>query len=196
MQIRNEQAIGIAAVGTYIPEEYITGEEIARLTGIPEDVIINKFGLVRKPVPGPGDHTNYMALRASQDAVSRYGIDPAEIDVVLCTTEEYKEYPLWTAGIRLAYDLGARNAWAIDVQMRCSTTIGALKMARALMLAEPQVNMVLIAGGYRNGDLVDYSNPRARFVIGLSAGGGAIVLRKNYPRNRLLASSVIIDGSF
>lgn len=196
MQRSDEPPIGIAAVGTYIPEGYITGVEIARLTGIPEDVIVNKFGIERKPVPGPDDHTNRMALRASQDAIDHSDVRPEEIDVVLCTTEEYKEYPLWTAGIALAYELGATRAWAIDIQLRCSTTIAALKMAKALMRAEPDVNTVLIAGGYRNGDLVDYSNPRARFVTSLSAGGGALILRKDYPRNRLLASSVIVDGAF
>jgi 3-oxoacyl-[acyl-carrier-protein] synthase-3 len=191
-----EPSIGIAAVGTYIPRTYITAAEIAAATGIPEQVIATKFGLARKPVPGPDDHTNAMALWAAQDALAGSEIAPDEIDVVLCTTEEWKEYPLWTAGIKLAYDLGARRAWAIDVQMRCGTTIGALKLARGLMLAEPDVKTVLIAGGYRNGDLVDYRNPRSRFMINLSAGGGAILLRKGYPRNRLLGTSVIVDGSF
>lgn len=192
----NEPPVGIVAAGTYIPKTYITAGEIAGLTGIPEDVIATKFGLVRKPVPGPDDHTNAMALWAAQDAVARAGIEPEEIDLVLCTTEEYKEYPLWTAGIKLAYDLGATRAWAIDVALRCSTTIAALKMAKALMLTDPAINTVLIAGGYRNGDLVDYSNPRSRFLINLSAGGGALILRKGYEHNLLLGSAVLVDGSF
>ena len=192
----SEPSIGIAAVGTYTPRTFITAAEIAAETGIPEQIIVTKFGLNRKPVPGPDDHTNAMALWAAQDALAGSEIAPEEIDVVLCTTEEWKEYPLWTAGIKLAYDLGARRAWAMDVQMRCGTTIGALKIARALMLAEPDVKTVLIAGGYRNGDLVDYHNPRSRFMLNLSAGGGALVLRKGYPRNRLLGTSLIVDGSF
>ncbi len=192
----NEPSVGIVAVGAYTPESYISGAEIAHLTGIPEDVIVTKFGLERKPVAGPDDHPNAMALRASQGALIESGIQPEEIDVVLCTTEEFKEYPMWTAGIRLAYDLGARRAWALDVQMRCSTTIAALKMAKALMLAEPDVETVLVAGGYRNGDLVDYSNPRSRFLINLSTGAGAILLRKNHMRNHLLGSALLVDGSF
>lgn len=192
----NEPPIGIVSVGTYVPQTYITAAEIAEQTGIPENVIRDKFGLSRKPVPGPNDHTNAMALWAAQDALSSSGIAPEEIDVVLCTTEEWKEYPLWTAGIKLAHDLGAHRAWALDVQMRCGTTIGALKMARALMLAEPDVRTVLIAGGYRNGDLVDYANPRSRFLTNLSAGGGAILLRKDHPYNRLLGTALRVDGSF
>lgn len=192
----HEPSIGIVAVGTYTPATSITAAEIAERTGIPEAIIREKFGLERKPVPGPDDHTNAMALWAAQDALARADLDPAEIDVVLCTTEEWKEYPLWTAGIKLAHDLGARRAWAMDVQLRCSTTIGAIKLARALMIAEPEVRTVLIAGGYRNGDLVDYRNPRSRFLINLSAGGGAFLLRRDHDRNQVLGSSIIVDGQF
>jgi len=188
--------IGIVSAGVYIPETFMTAAEIAERSGVPEDVIIHKMGIVRKPVAGPGDHTNAMGLWAAEDALSRAGVDPEEIDLVLCTTEEWKEYPLWTAGVKLAHDLGARRAWAIDVQMRCATTMAVLKMAKAMMLGDPGLHTVLIAGGYRNGDWVDYTNQRARFLFSLAAGGGAILLRKGHPRNRLLESEVVVDGSF
>lgn len=188
--------VGIVAAGIYVPQTYISSAEIARRTGIPEDIIRTKFGLNRKPIPGPNDHTNAMALWAAQDALAQTNVKPQDIDVVLCTTEEWKEYPLWTAGIKLAYDLGATRAWAIDVQMRCATTMATLKMAKSMMLSDPEINTILIAGGYRNGDFVDFGNPRSRFLIDLSCGGGALLLQKNYPRNHLLESVVRVDGSF
>ncbi|MEM1202534.1 MAG: 3-oxoacyl-ACP synthase [Acidobacteriota bacterium] len=188
--------VGIAAVGTYVPETHLTAADLAQRSGIPEAVIVEKLGIVRKPVAGPDDHTNAMALRASQDALERGGIDPAEIDIVLCTTEEWKEHPLWTAGIHLAHGLGAHRAWAIDVQMRCATTMAALEMGKALLLADPSADTVLVAGGYRNHDFVDYRDPSTRFLYGLSAGGGAIVLRKGLGRNRLRGTSVRVDGAF
>src|SRR6476661_4225810 len=183
--------IGIAGVGIYVPPTHITAAEIAHETGIPADVIARKFGLVQKPIPGPDDHPTTMALHAARAALAQADVQPDAIDVVLCTTEEWKEYPLWTAGIKLAYDLGARRAWAIDVAMRCSTTIGAIALAEGLLRSDPDVKTVLIAGGYRNGDLVDYANPRSRFMLNLSAGGGALLLRKDHPRNRLLGSALI-----
>lgn len=189
-------SVGIVAAGAYVPQTILTSAEIAERTGIPEPIIREKFGIAQKPIPGPDDHTNAMAFRAAQDALRRSEIDPREIDLVLCTTEEWKEYPLWTAGIKLAYDLGATRAWAIDVQLRCGTTMAALKMAKAMMTADPDIRTVLIAGGYRNSDFVDYTNPNARFLINLSAGGGALLLQRDYPRNELLGSKVIVDGSF
>lgn len=194
--VSDDQSIGVLAAGAYVPERKLSSAEIAAATDIPEAVIREKFGIHQKPVPGPDDHTNAMGLFAAQDAVERAGIDPAEIDLVLCTTEEWKEHPLWTAGIKLAHDLGAHRAWAIDVQQRCGTTMAAIEIARAMMLASPGIDTVLIAGGYRNCDYVDFANPRARFLINLSAGGGALLLRRGHPRNRVLGSAVITDGSF
>jgi len=188
--------VGILAAGAYVPATKLSAAEIAARTQIPEAIIRTKFGIHQKPIPGPEDHTNAMGLRAAQDAVARAGIDAAEIDLVLCTTEEWKEYPLWTAGIKLAHDLGASRAWAIDVQQRCGTTMAAIEMARAMCLSSPGIETVLIAGGYRNCDFVDLSNPRARFLINLSAGGGALLLRRGHDHNRVLGSAVITDGSF
>jgi 3-oxoacyl-[acyl-carrier-protein] synthase-3 len=188
--------VGVVSAGVYLPKSIITAAEISQLSGIPEDIVINKMGIRQKPIPGPADHTNAMALWAAQDAFSQTSIKPGDLDLVLCTTEEWKEYPLWTAGIKLAYDLGATHAWAIDVQMRCATTMATLKLAKAMMLYDPEINTVLVAGGYRNGDMLDYTNLRSRSAFGLSAGGGALLLQKNYPRNILLESAVMVDGSF
>lgn len=190
-----QPTVGIVSVGTYVPAPIMTAADIARASGIEEWVIRDKFGITSKHVPGPDDHTNRMAILAAQDCLARCDVKADEIDVVLCTTEEWKEYLLWTAGIHLAHEIGATRAWALDVQMRCGTTIAALTLAKSLMLADPDVNTVLIAGGYRNGDLLDYTNHRTSFMFNLGAGGGALLLRKNWPRNQLLGSHLITDGS-
>lgn len=186
--------VGIVSVGTYAPEPIMTAADIAAASGIEEWVIREKFGITRKHVPGPNDHTNQMAVWASQDCLSRCDIKPDEIDVVLCTTEEWKEYLLWTAGIKLAYEIGATRAWAMDVQMRCGTTIAALKLARDMMIADPEINTILIAGGYRNGDLIDYRNHRTSFMFNLAAGGGALLLRRGWPVNHVLGCHMMTDG--
>ncbi len=186
--------VGIVSVGTYAPEPVMTAADIAAASGIEEWVIREKFGITQKHMPGPNDHTNQMAIWASQDCLSRCSIKPDEIDVVLCTTEEWKEYLLWTAGIKLAYEIGATRAWAMDVQMRCGTTIAALKLARDMMIADPEINTILIAGGYRNGDLIDYRNHRTSFMFNLAAGGGALLLRRGWPINHVLGSHMMTDG--
>ncbi len=188
--------IGILSLGLYIPEHFMTGKEISELAGIPLDVVENKMGIKRKPIPGPEDHTCEMGIRAARQAIERAGIDPKEIDLVIYIGEEYKEYPLWTAAIKLQEEIGAYHAWAFDVALRCGTTIMALKVAKSLMESDPSIETVILAGGYRNVDFIDYKNERTRFMFNLGAGGGAIILKKGLKRNLLLESSIMTDGSF
>jgi 3-oxoacyl-[acyl-carrier-protein] synthase III len=188
--------IGIVSTGIYLPDEYMTGKQIAEKAGIPTHIVEEKMGIKKKHVPGPNDHTCEMGILAAKQAIERAGIDPLEIDVVIYIGEEHKEYPLWTAGIKLQEAVGALNAWAFDVALRCGTTVMALKVAKSLMMADPTVKTVLLAGGYRNADFIDYQNPRTRFMFNLGAGGGAILLKKDHNENVLLETELITDGSF
>jgi 3-oxoacyl-[acyl-carrier-protein] synthase III len=188
--------IGIVSTGLYLPDEYMTGEELAKIAGIPSHIVKEKMGIKKKHVPGPNDHTCEMGIIAAKQAIERAGINPLEIDVVIYIGEEHKEYPLWTAGIKLQEAIGAFNAWAFDVALRCGTTVMALKVAKSLMMADSKINTVLLAGGYRNVDFIDYENPRTRFMFNLGAGGGAILLKKDHNENVLLETELITDGSF
>ncbi|MGB3260986.1 3-oxoacyl-ACP synthase [Paenisporosarcina sp.] len=188
--------IGIVSTGLYIPSQYMTAEEISEASGVPLHVVKDKMGITKKPIPGPGDHTVQMGIWAAKDALERSHVDPKSIDCVIYIGEEHKEYPLWTAAIKTQEEIGAFHAWGFDISLRCGTTILALKLAQSLMLADDSIETVLLAGGYRNGDFIDYTNERTRFMFNLGAGGGAMILKKNHGHNILLESDIMTDGSF
>jgi len=191
----NEQpTVGIVSTGTYSPQGYLTAADIAELSGYPEWVIRDKFGITGKHVGGPDDQPNEMGIKAALDCLAQSDVDPKEIDVVLNTTEEWREYLLWTSGIHMAYEIGATNAWAMDVHNRCATTVGAMKIAKDMMIADPEINTILIAGGYRVSDFINFKNPRTTFMWNIGSGGGAMLLRKNHPRNHVLGAHLITDG--
>ena len=190
----NQPTVGIVSVGTFSPETYITAAEIAAESGLPEWVVREKLGIERKFIGDPDIHPNEMGVRAAQDCLAQTDIPPTEIDVVLCTTEEWREYLLWTSGVDMAYQLGATNAWAMDIHARCATTVGAMKLAKDMMLADPDINTVLIAGGYRISDFINFKNRNTSFLFNIGAGGGAMLLRKNWPRNHVLGAHMMADG--
>jgi 3-oxoacyl-[acyl-carrier-protein] synthase-3 len=185
---------GIVSVGMYLPEKIVTAAQIAEESGIEEWVIREKFGITEKRMAGPDDQPNQMAFWAAQDCLARCDVVPDEIDLVLCTTEEWKEYINWTASIDLAYRLGVKNAWGMDVHMRCCTTISAMKLAKDLINSDPEVSTVLIAGGYRVGDFINLKNERTTFAFNIGAGAGAMLVKRDWPRNQILGSHLITDG--
>ncbi|MBI3171039.1 MAG: hypothetical protein HYZ32_00405, partial [Hydrocarboniphaga effusa] len=95
----------IAGLGIYLPQRRQTAAEIAAASGVPESIVRGKMGLECKTVPGPDDHTNAMGIHAARDALLDAKVHAQELDVVISITEEYKEFPVWTAGIKTAHEL-------------------------------------------------------------------------------------------
>ena len=184
----------IRGLGTYIPTTRLTAADLSARSGVPEAVVRDKLGITQKAIPGPDDHTNAMGIRAARAALADAGISAADVDVLISITEEHKEFPVWTAGIKTAHELGAHRAYAFDVGQKCGSAILALKLASDMLRGDART--VLIAGGYRNSDLVDYTDPATRFLNNLAAGGGAAVVAREGPGFEILGSAFRTDGSF
>jgi 3-oxoacyl-[acyl-carrier-protein] synthase-3 len=187
--------MGIVSTGTWFPDTYVSAQEIAEQSGLPEWVVREKLGIERKFVADPNVHPNEMAVNAARKAVERAGIDPMDIDVVLSTTEEWREYLLWTTAIDIAQELGAKNAWGLDIHARCVTTIAALKLARSLMADDPNINTVLIAGGYAISHFIDLTDVNTSFLFNIGAGAGAMIVKRDWPENRVKGIHLIADGT-
>lgn len=125
------------------------------------------MGIKKKVMPASEkDHPISTGVEASRVALERGGVDPEDVDLVIWAGEEYKEHPIITAGIKLQHEVGARNAWAFDISQRCGTMIVGLKLAKDMIIANDDINVVLVAAGYRNCDLINYQNHRTRPYAG------------------------------
>jgi 3-oxoacyl-[acyl-carrier-protein] synthase-3 len=186
--------IGIVSYGLHVPENFETSTEVATKARLaPEEAV--DLGIERKFLPAPGDQPVTMAVQAANQAFERAtGIKPIDVDVVIWTGEEYKDYIAQTASIRLQEEVGCKNAWAFDLVGQGVTSILGLRAARDLMIGDETVNTVLLAGGTRNIDLVDYANPDTRFLLAASASGGAILLKRDHDENFLMDTAVIVDA--
>jgi len=88
------------------------------------------------------------------------------------------------------------KSWAFDVNQRCGTFLVGMLVAKRLIQTDPNINRILVASGYRNCDLINYKNPRSRFMISLAASGVAGILRADYKTNEILGISAISNGKF
>lgn len=183
----------------WLPEGRETAADIAKQTGVPEEVVRTKMGIVEKCRASADQHPSFMAVEAAR-AVLR-DVDPGSVDLVIWTGSEYKDYMVWSAGIFVQRELKLVNAHAFDIAARCSTNVVGLRLARAMMIAHPEIRRVLLCGGHKTGDLVNYQDPNARFLNNLADGGSAMLVeREGYTSHehgaRLIRSEVITDGDF
>lgn len=188
--------VGIAGIGTYLPSKYLSANDLEKLTQIPSKVLVEKFGIAGKYMPSEKETTSFMGIMAAQQAIKDAQVDPSEIDVVIWNGAQHKDYPCWLASTKVAYEIGAKNAWAFDMEAMCGSMIIGLQVARSLMLSEQKINSVLLVSGYRNVDLVNHNYKNTSFMLDIGASGSAMVLKKNLGRNVLLGVSNVVDGSF
>ena len=187
--------VGILGLGTWLPSTYLSAADLASVSGVPEDVIVQKFGIRRKPVAGPSETTAVMGLEAAKRALADAGVAGADLDLVIWCGAQHKDYPCWLAGLYVAEKLGARKAWSFDMEAMCGSMMAAIEVARSLMLAREGLKTVLLVSGYRNNDLIDPAVPETRFMLDIGSGGSALVLGRDSGRNVVEASAFRGDGS-
>ncbi len=187
--------VGLMAFATYLPEQVQDAAYIAEQSGIPEEIVREKLGIHAKRRAAYEDQTSAMAVWAARRALAQADMRADELDLILYSGSMHKDFYVWSAANRIQYLLGATNAYAFELVALCTTNVLALKVARDMMLADPCLRTVLICGGHRTADLINYRDQSARFLFNLADGGSALVLRRDYPANQLLQSSFITDGS-
>ncbi|OUR99596.1 hypothetical protein A9Q84_00830 [Halobacteriovorax marinus] len=185
--------ICLKKAAVWLPKGYEDSDFISSESGIPKEVIEKKMGIIRKCRADSDTHPGMMAVNAARKVLK--GIDPLSIDLIIWTGSEYKEHPVWSAGIYVQRELGLKNAYAFDVAARCSTNVLALGLAKSLMTTDKKLNRVLLCGGHKTGDLVNYKDETSRFLYNLSDGGSAMLLERG-ETNPILESSIITDGDF
>lgn len=187
---------GIVGFGFYFPDTIRTAKDIAEASSIPEDVIRTKFGINQVYYPGANQQTSWMAVEAAKDCLKNTGIAAAELDLVIYFGENYGDYPNWSFGPKVQGEIGAVNAWCYDMECKCGSVIVALDQARRYILTDPSINTVMVVGGYRNVDRVDYQDKSVSFLYDVSCGGAAAIVKRDHNRRLLLEGANLADGSF
>ncbi|MFW6193322.1 MAG: 3-oxoacyl-ACP synthase [Gemmatimonadota bacterium] len=194
--------VGIAGLGRYEPEAIMSAEEIAAASGIPAEVVREKFGLEEKRIAGEGEHASDMAAeagrRALEDASERLGreVGPADLDGIIYFGSTYKDYRVWLAAPRVQHLLGAGGAWAFELSATSGGAPFALRVAADMMAADGGPATVLLVASSRESHLIDFDNERSRFMFNFGDGAAAAVLVRDLPLNTIGGSSFLTDGSF
>ncbi|MEM3804129.1 MAG: 3-oxoacyl-ACP synthase [Conexivisphaerales archaeon] len=184
----------ISDFAVYLPEKYLSSMDISRLTGIPEKVIKEKFGLNGKHIASSDEHTSDMALKAARKIV-----DPSiakRLDLVIYFGSQHKDYYMWLAATRIQHELGASKAAAFELYATSCTLPFALKVAHDIISSDEQINTILLVGASVESRLLNYRNERSRFMINFADGAAAALVQAGSGCCRIMQSAFITDGSF
>ncbi|MEY8416635.1 3-oxoacyl-ACP synthase [Tissierella praeacuta] len=189
-----QNLVGIRDIQVYVPKEIENSEIISKKSGIPKDVIENKFGIIKKHKAGEDEQVSDMGIKAAKKVLK--DIDPLDIDLVLYCGSEFKDYYLFNLAAKIQHAIGAKNANAFEVHSLCSAGVLSLNIIKSMMLANKDINRVLLVSASKETSLINYENERSRFMFNFGDGAMAAILEKGYSKNVILETHMITDGSF
>src|SRR5690349_2974157 len=119
---------GILGLGFSVPDRVLTNDELSRTMDTTDEWIVTRTGIRERRIADDRTATSDLAVEAALGALNDAGMDPSEIDLVLCatTTGDY----VWPAtACVVQHRIGAHRAAAFDLSAACSGFCYALATA-------------------------------------------------------------------
>ncbi|MDX6385357.1 MAG: 3-oxoacyl-[acyl-carrier-protein] synthase [Blastocatellia bacterium] len=183
---------GILGTGHSYPEGILTNADLERIVDTSDEWITSRTGIKQRRKAAPGEYTSQFAVRAARQAIARAGIEPADVDLILCATVTPDQI-LPSTGCLIQAELGSHKAAAMDVVAACSGFLYGLTLADA-MIRGGQSKYALVIGAEILTRYVDYTDRSTCILFG--DGAGAAVLGPVEGDRGILASKIRSDGRY
>ena len=188
----------IIATGSALPAHAVSNDEFARMLaadGIEtsDEWIRTRTGIEQRYFADEekGETTTSLAVAAARQALSRSGLTPADIDlIIVATTTPDMVFPSVACHVQAA--IGASGCAAFDVQAVCAGFIYALNAADAMLRAGPY-RAAIVIGAETLSRVLDMKDRSTCVLFG--DGAGAVVLRADQNPG-ILAARMYADGRY
>lgn len=181
----------ITAVGGYVPETVLTNADLEKMVDTSDEWIRTRTGIhERRILKEEGKATSDMAARAILTILEKKGIDPNEIDIIICATITGDYIFPATANV-VADKIGATNAWGYDVSAACSGFLYALQTG-AKFIESGTYKKVVVVGVDKMSAIIDYTDRNTCIIFG--DGGGCVLLEPNEEGLGVIDAKLHSDG--
>ena len=155
------QHAAIQGIGGYRPSRVVTNEEVCRLIDSSDEWIRTRSGIIERKWAEPHETVQMMSVASSRKALSRAGIDPAQIDcVIVATVSHLLQTP--AVATLISEELGCTPAAAFDISAACAGFCHGVALASD-MVRSGSAKYILAIGVERLSDITD---PTDRGKIG------------------------------
>lgn len=145
----------------------------------------------RRILKGEGKATSDLGAPAILDLCKKRGLDPLEIDCIICCTVTPDMFFPATANI-ISDKIGAKNAFSFDLAAACSGFLFGLTTGAAF-IESGRYKKVVVVGADKMSAIVDYTDRTTCILFG--DGAGAVLLEANDEGYGLIDTNLKSDGS-
>ena len=183
---------GIIGMGHAYPEGILTNADLEKIVETSDEWITTRTGIKQRYKAADDEYTSQFAVRAARRAIERAGIEPKDIEIIICATTTPDQI-LPSTGCLIQAELGCENAAAMDVFAACSGFIYGISMVES-MIRTGQIRYALVIGAEVLTKYIDYTDRTTCVIFG--DGAGAAVLGPVPEGKGVLATKIRSDGRY
>ncbi|MGI6686200.1 MAG: beta-ketoacyl-ACP synthase III [Bacillota bacterium] len=184
------RSVGIAGLGSYVPERVLTNADLERMVDTNNEWIVSRTGISTRHIAADDQSTSDLAYEAAKKALDDAGMEAQELDLIIvatCTPDM-----LFPATACMLQDkLGVKGCAAFDLEAACSGFIYGLAVG-AQFIASGIYENVLVVGAETLSRVVNWQDRNTCILFG--DGAGAAVL-KPVEKGGFLSFHMGADGS-
>lgn len=182
-----------SSIGAYVPQKTMSNKDFEKIIDTTDEWITKRTGIQTRHFVDD-ENTSDLALEASKKALSRAGLNPTDLDMIILATfsGDYLSMPSTACG--LADKLGVKDIPAFDISAACSGFIYALATAKAYIESN-MAKKVLIVGAEVLSKLLDMEDRTTCILFGDGAGAAVIEATENQGE-AIKDVHIAADGAF
>ncbi|MEG1749857.1 MAG: beta-ketoacyl-ACP synthase III [Tannerellaceae bacterium] len=181
----------ITGVGGYVPEDVLTNDDISRMVDTNEEWIMTRVGIKERRKLKDGLGTSFMGIKAVKMLLDKTGVNPEEVEAVICATST-ADYHFPTTASLIAFNTGCKNAFTFDVQGACAGFLYALETG-ANYIRSGRYSKIIVVAGDKMTSITDYTDRTTCPLFGDACG--AVMLEPTEEEFGVMDTLLRTDGS-
>ncbi len=159
----------ITGIASYVPDYILTNEELAQMVDTSDEWITTRVGIKeRRILREEGAGSSDLGAKALQSLIEKTGIDPREIEIIICATSNPDFRFPSTASI-IAEKVGIKTTYGYDIQAACAGFLVALQAGAAYIQAGLYKKVVVVAAE-KMSSMTNYKDRNTCPLFGDAAG--------------------------
>ena len=179
-------------MGHSYPEGILSNADLEKIVETSDEWITTRTGIKQRHRAAKNEYTSQFGTCAARKALEDAGLQPTDIDIIVCATTTPDQI-MPSTGALIQAQLGAHNAAGMDVFAACSGFLYGLTMVES-MIRTGQIKYALVIGAEVLTKYVDYTDRSTCVIFG--DGAGAAVLGPVPEGTGILATKIRSDGRY
>ncbi len=160
--------VRIAGTGMAVPPRKVSNDDLAKFVDTSDEWIRPRTGIVTRHLSDETQLTSDLAAEAVKQALDNAGLEPKDLDLLVCSTMTPDVICPATA-CRVVSKIGAIPCGAMDLNLACTGLVAGLSIANNFIMSGAFKNVAVI-GADRLSTIVNWDDRRTCVLFGDAAG--------------------------